>query len=133
MLPLRYATLSFAFLTQEEVMKKRNIALAIIFSIITFGIYGIFWYASMQNSVKSKCGLGYGGGVTVLFTILTFGLYGIYWMYAMGERLQKSGASKNEGVLYVILAVVGLGIVSTCLIQNEINKLADAEQSSGSW
>lgn len=114
-------------------MKKRNIALAIVFSIITFGIYGIYWYASMQNSVKSKCGLGYSGGVTVLFTILTFGLYGIYWYYAMGERLQKSGASKNEGVLYVILAVVGLGIVSICLIQNEINKLADAEQSSGSW
>ena len=30
-------------------MKNRNIALCIIFSIITFGIYGIYWFICLTN------------------------------------------------------------------------------------
>lgn len=30
-------------------MKKRNIALAIVFTIITFGIYGIYWFVCLTN------------------------------------------------------------------------------------
>lgn len=116
-------------------MKKRNIVLAVIFTIITFGIYGIYWYASMQNSVKSKCGLGFGGFGTVVVTFLTFGLYSIYWSYVMGERLHLCGAPKDEGILYLVLNLVGLGFISFILIQYEINKLVDAEEAAArsSW
>ena len=30
-------------------MKKRNIALCVILSIITFGIYGIYWFIKINN------------------------------------------------------------------------------------
>ena len=34
-------------------MKKRNIALCVILSIITFGIYGIYWFIKINND--SSC------------------------------------------------------------------------------
>lgn len=33
-------------------MKNRNIALCIIFSIITFGIYGIYWFICLTNEMN---------------------------------------------------------------------------------
>ena len=33
-------------------MKKRNIALCVIFSIITFGIYGIYWFIKINNDAN---------------------------------------------------------------------------------
>lgn len=111
-------------------MKERNIALVIIFSILTFGIYGIYWVVSIQNGVKEKCGEGFGGVMTVILMIVTFGLYGIYWIYAMGERLHKCGASKDNGLLYLALTVVGLGIVTYCLMQDEINKIVKANSTN---
>ena len=33
-------------------MKKRNLALCVIFSIITFGIYGIYWSYKMGQNVR---------------------------------------------------------------------------------
>ncbi len=52
-----------------------------------------------------------------------------YWMYKQGEAIdqvkQSRGiASGNTGILYLILSIVGLGIVSYALMQNEINNLA---------
>ncbi len=109
---------------RERVIRERSIFLVILLLIFTLGLYGIFWIASMQNDVRSKTGEGYSGGVTVLVTILTFGIYGIYWSYVMGGRLQRSGAPHDEGILYIILNLVGLGIVADCLMQNELNKIA---------
>ena len=34
-------------------MKERNIAVAIILSIITCGIYGIYWFIMITNEAKS--------------------------------------------------------------------------------
>ena len=33
-------------------MKKRNPALCVIFSIITFGIYGIYWFVKINNDAN---------------------------------------------------------------------------------
>lgn len=34
------------------------------------------------------------------------------------------GSAPNGGILYLILAIVGLGIISYALMQNELNQLA---------
>ena len=33
-------------------MKKRNVALCAIFSIVTFGLYGFYWLAQINNCVN---------------------------------------------------------------------------------
>ena len=39
-----------------RVIKERNIALCIIFSIITCGIYGIYWYINMVDDLNALSG-----------------------------------------------------------------------------
>lgn len=57
------------------------------------------------------------------------GIYMWYWLYKQGDNLDQIKASRglpagNSGILYLILAIVGLSIVSYALMQNELNQLA---------
>ncbi|MBQ8036831.1 MAG: DUF4234 domain-containing protein [Proteobacteria bacterium] len=106
---------------------ERNIALIIIFSIISFGIYGIWYFIKFQNDIKDKSGEGFGGWGTFFIILLTFGIYGIYWNYATGKRLVKAGVTnKDNSVLNLILSLVGLGWVNTILWQLAINEKAQS-------
>ena len=111
-------------------MKKRNLALCVIFSIITFGIYAIFWFIKINNDANELANppKKTSGGVAFLLTLITFGLYGIYWSYKMGKQLdsaleQRNMPPKNGAVLYLILSVIGLGFVAWILMQNSINSM----------
>ena len=111
-------------------VKERNIAVCIILSIVTCGIYGIIWFVSITDDINTLSGdYKTSGGMAFLFSIITCGLYGIYWMYNQGRKIDMAKANKgipssNSGILYLILSILGLGIVSYCLMQNEINNLA---------
>ncbi|MFV0342206.1 MAG: DUF4234 domain-containing protein [Anaerocolumna sp.] len=107
---------------------KRNIAVCIIFSLITCGIYGIYWFVCLTNETNEAAGQpDTSGGAALLLTIVTFGIYGLYWAYRRGEQLdlakQKRGIlTSNSGVLYLLLYIFG-GIVAYAVIQHELNKL----------
>ena len=95
------------------------------FSIITCGIYGIYWMIKMNDEVNALAGEpgATTGGMVFLFTLITCGIYGWYWLYKMGERCDRiKNMNGSSNVLYLILGIVGLSIVSYCLIQDTINK-----------
>ena len=104
-------------------MTKRNLGLMIVLSIVTFGIYGLWWYCSVQNQLREKIGRGFGGLGHLVVTIVTFGIYSIYWFFVVGGRLREAGAQKDNGILYGVLSLVGLSWVSALLIQNDINQM----------
>lgn len=108
-------------LEEYREMKKRNVGLAILFSIITFGIYGIYWFVCLTNdsntiNPEEKTA---SGGLAIVLSLVTFGIYGIYWNYKLGKKLTGSGT------LYLILTIIGLGFVNYILGQGEINKYID--------
>ena len=112
---------------------QRNIALCIVLSIITCGIYGIVWLVSMANdlNVAARKPSDTSGGMVFLLSIITCGIYMYYWLYKAGEKVSDAKryatgmvGDKNNGVLYLVLAIFGLSIVSYCLIQNELNQVA---------
>ncbi|MCR5798329.1 MAG: DUF4234 domain-containing protein [Eubacterium sp.] len=111
-------------------MKERNIAVCVILSIVTCGIYGIYWMYCLVEESNTMTGCDGPGGVTViLLTIVTCGIYGWYWLYSVGKRIdelqeREGSAGGNNAILYLILAIFELAIVDYCLIQNEINKRA---------
>lgn len=112
-------------------IRKRSIPLYIILSIVTCGIFGIFWFITMTDDVNGMYGNPNetSGGIAFLLTFVTCGIYGLYWAYKIGEKLDQIKTSRNipssnSGVLYLILYLFGFGIISYALIQNEINKLA---------
>lgn len=112
-------------------IKQKNIALCIILSIVTCGIYGLYWFVCITDDVNTAAEeQGTTGVVALLLSIITCNLYGLYWAYKMGEKVDiiksKRGlAASNSGILYLILCFLGLGIVTWALIQNELNQVAD--------
>lgn len=113
-------------------IKNRNIALCIVLSIITCGIYGIYWLVCLVDDLNVASGRtgDTSGGVVFLLSLVTCGIYGIYWMYKAGEKVayikqRNTGeVDSSSSVLYLILGIVGFGIVAYALIQSELNKVA---------
>ena len=122
---------SYLFKGEFVMIERRNIAVCIVLTLVTCGIYGIYWIVCLTNDVNTVSGdvNGTSGGMVVLLTIVTCGIYGIYWAYKQGEKLDftknnRGIPSSNSGVLYLILQIVGFGIIAYALMQNELNKLA---------
>lgn len=110
---------------------KRDIVKSIIFTIITCGIYGIYWFIVLTDDVnRISEDNSTSGGMAFLLTIITCGIYGYYWAYQMGKKIYKYSNShdmqlSDNSVLYIILQLFGLGIVNYCLIQNDLNTIAE--------
>lgn len=111
-------------------IQKRNIAVCIILSIVTCGIYGIYWFICLNNDTNTASNtFGTSGGMAFLLTLVTCNIYGIYWSYKQGEKIDAAKMnrgilSSNSGVLYLILTLFGFSIVAWALMQNELNQLA---------
>ena len=106
---------------------NRNIALCIIFSLLTCGIYGLYWFVKLTDELNYNAQTKTaGGGTALVYTIITFGIYGFYWFYMQGKKVDEINGNANgsTGMVYIILAIFGLGIIPYCLMQNEINKIA---------
>ena len=60
-------------------INKRNLAVSIILTIVTCGIYGIYWFIVMTDDTKNVSGdiNGASGGVAFLLTLVTCNIYDI--------------------------------------------------------
>lgn len=111
-------------------IKQRNVALCIILSIVTCGIYGIYWFVCLTDDTKEAANVeGTSGIVAYLLSVITCNIYGLYWAYKQGERIDiakqnRNLPSSNSGVLYLILCLI-FPIVAWALMQNELNHLAE--------
>lgn len=111
---------------------NRNIALYVILSIVTCGIFLIYWMICVVNDLNNASDQpnDTNGVVVYLLSLVTCGIYGVYWMYKAGEKVEvvkrKLGepVSGNDGILYLVLQLFGFGLINYCLIQNELNKLS---------
>ena len=114
-------------------MTKRSIPLAIVLSFITVGLYALYWVYTLTEDAHAAAGerTTASGGMVILFSLLTCGIYSLYWLYKMGETIimakQKRGMAvdTNLPIIYLVLALFGLGIVSYALMQNALNDIID--------
>ena len=118
--------------------EERNIALAVVFSIITCGIYSLYWFIVASNEVKEYCKdeQMMDGGLACVLTIVTCGIFGIYWWYNLGMKMQEAQklhkiVPKDNAVLYLILSILGLSIVNQCLLQSDINEITRQLNGTG--
>lgn len=110
---------------------NRNIGLSIVLTIITCGIYGIYWFICLVNELNIAADekQATSGGMVFLLTIVTCGIYLFYWMYKAGEKINKAKAMRgmptdsNAGILYLLLSFFGLEIVVYALIQSDLNNM----------
>lgn len=109
-------------------IQKRSIAMCVILSIITCGIYGIYWMIQLNDEINEIVGdtQATSGGVVFLLSFVTCGIYGLYWLYKMGEKCDNiKGANSSSAIVYLILGLFGFSIVSYCLMQDTINKAVE--------
>jgi len=113
----------------EGFSMQRSIVVCILLSIVTCGIYGIYWMIKLNDELNASAGKpnATSGGMVFLFTLITCGIYGYFWYYKMGENVDaiktsKGLVSSNTGIIYLVLGLFGLGIVNYCLMQDTLNK-----------
>lgn len=120
-------------------IKRRSLAVFIVLSIITFGIYELYWIYKLAQDMNAIC---YGdgrhtGGLLkfVLLGLITFGIYPIVWWYMLADRLQFNAPRynlyfKESGAIVLLwlvlgsLIIVGPFIALYIIIQNT-NALAE--------
>lgn len=112
-------------------VKEKNIVVSIILSIVTCGIYSLYWMCCVNDDVDviAENPNKRSAGMVVLLTIITCGIYGFYWWYVNGQLMEQANqksniASSSNAVLYLVLSIFGLSIVNYILIQSDINKYA---------
>ena len=113
-------------------IQQRNLATNIILTIVTCGIYGIYWMVTIHNdtSVASEDPQPTSAGMVVLLSIVTCGIYAYIWTYKQGERLDRACAMRNmppqdnRGLIYLLLTIFGLSIVAFAMMQDTLNKIA---------
>jgi hypothetical protein len=123
--PVPYNTVA----NMDGIATSRNIAVCVILSIVTFGIYEMYWMYKLNEEIDRLSGEtnATSGGLVILFTIITFNIYGIYWAYKKGQLCDRvMGRYDGDGGLICLLLALFLSIGSLCYIQNTINKVVRA-------
>lgn len=104
-------------------IQGRKLATACILTIITLGIYGIYWMIKLNNEINELAGEpeATSGGMVILYIIITCGLYSVYWYYKMGQRCNVIEGTTGNEVLLIILSIF-CPIMADAIMQDKINK-----------
>ena len=62
--------------------------------------------------------------VAIVLSLVTCGIYSFFWIFKMGERCDRIKGTEggNSNILYLVISLLGFGIVVYCLMQDTINK-----------
>jgi len=106
-------------------IKNRNIVTCILLTIVTCGIYGIYWYIMLAKEAVSVKDPADNALLEIILMILLpfIGIFLTEKKFAEGCAARGIPHSDNS-ILYLILGLIGLGIVGICMLQNDLNKIA---------
>ena len=120
-------------------IQQRDFLKYVIFSILTCGIYSIYYWYKYTEDINTVCE---GDGkpspnyiVVILLSIVTCGIYNYFWYYKQADRLYTIAPKYNtvvaeEGtkvllLMIVFTLVVGIGPwIAMYILTNNLNKVA---------
>lgn len=95
-------------------VRQRSVAMVIILSLLTCGIYTIIWYYQVSEDLRYLTGdNSMSGGKTILLIFITCGIYTLFWYYIVGQKIaeihrMKNMLVKDNGLLYIVLSIFSL-------------------------
>jgi hypothetical protein len=95
----------------------RNILLVYLFSIITFGIYAIYWMISTKDDINSL------GAKIPTGWLIIIPIANLYWIYRYCEGFSQYVKKDNNTLLWFIVSIL-VGIIMPAIVQSELNKIA---------
>ena len=108
---------------------KRRVGICILLSIVTLGIYAIYWQYLLVKNVRAIKGDD-SSCTGEMLCLLFVPFYSYYWWFTRGDAVKNALLKKNHsvsgsGVIYLVLALFGLSIVAAAIMQNDFNNLPD--------
>jgi len=103
----------------------RNIALDLILTILTLGLFNLWVQHRQMVAVNSMLGQQkYSFWLWFLLTIVTCGIYHIYHEYRKSDDLARllGRQGSNDGLVSLLLTIFGLAIVNDAIQQTRINE-----------
>lgn len=107
----------------------RGVAEGIILTLITCGIYNLFWNWHQMETCNELVGRREFDPVRVfLLSLVTCGLYFIYYQYTMGgiiveiQRVRKTTPYENLPLVSLFVSMVGMSVIVDAIHQHELNK-----------
>ncbi len=95
-------------------IKQRSFWTYLGLSIITCGIYHLYFLYTITDDVNAMCddNEDITPVLAVVLTIVTCGLYTFWWLYKIGNRIQTQGQSNDliiqeNGSTYLLWALLG--------------------------
>ena len=123
---------SFSYTT--GVVKEKSIGLCVVLSIVTCGIYGIYWLYTIAHDLNDLCESqnqekGAEPGLVVVLGIVTCGIYSLYYLWKAGKMVSSLTRSNgqhpsDDSIVLMVLALLQLSLVSYCILQSHINGFA---------
>lgn len=98
-------------------VKHRNILLVYIYSIITFGIYAIYWMISTKDDINSL------GAKIPTGWLIIIPIANLYWIYRYCEGFSEYVKKDNNTLMWFIVFIL-VGIIMPAIVQSELNKTA---------
>jgi len=103
----------------------RNIAVDIVLTILTLYVFNI--WVQYKQILAANAMLGqekYSFWKWALLSLVTCGIYHIYHEFRKSEDLARvtGRATSNDGLISLILTIVGLGFVNDAIQQSRINE-----------
>ena len=123
----------------QPIIHRREPALVLVLSLVTFLLYLPFWYHGIYQDMlrlddRTPTGLGF--WLDFLLVLLTFGIYGIWVDYRISQQITDIeerhglGPVQDTSIIVVILDVAGYAtgfltnVVTSAIHQDQLNRLA---------
>ena len=123
---------------------RREPALVLVLSVVTFGLYLPFWYHGIYEDLKALDGrtpTGRGFWLDFLFVLLTFAIYGIWVDYQISQQIAEFeernglGPVQDTTIIAVILDVASYATVfvtnfiTSAIQQDQLNRVVEKLES----
>ena len=95
------------------IIQRREPALVLVLSIITFGIYLPFWYHGIYEDLEAlteRTPTGHGFWLDFLFVILTFAIYGIWVDYQISQQIAEFEERNGLGPVQDTSIIAGFAL-----------------------
>jgi hypothetical protein len=100
---------------RKEKFEKRDPILVFLFSLLTLGIYAIYWFVVTKDILNKK------GAEIPTAWLLIIPFVNWYWLYRFAEGFSKKITKDNHPLLWFLLLFFG-GWLMLPVLQYEINK-----------
>jgi len=98
-------------------MQRRDPIMVFLFSVITLGIYSIFWAVATKDQMNAK-----GAQIPTAWLIIV-PIVNFFWWWIFCEGVEVV-TNKGMGAAVAFLLILFLGAIGMAIIQNELNKVA---------